>query len=692
MTLIKEVILKPRFSTEDINSSAAQVTAALKPVNELGKEIETTFKEAFDPKNIETSQQRIFRLTKTMLELKVAGKQNSKEFKEIAAEIRKIDESDAIGKVVKKSTSLKGELRKIKEELAGMSDVGSPEFEKLSIRAAKLEDSIGDVNERVKVLASDTFKFDAAVGGIRALTAGFAVAQGAAALFGDESEEVQKALLKVQAATGLLIGVQELSNIATGQGAFKLALLSAAQKVQTFVTTGATVALRAFNAALIATGIGAVIAGIALLVTYWEDIAKFTGIATGNLKDAKKAEEDLAELVKKRKDEIEDFAKTYKGVIGQARLELELAEKRKASEKEIISLKVFLNIAEQEKVKFAIQNKLLSEDALANEKIKLRFLEAELEGLRKIAAVAPRTRQTPIDIEGIGEDYLKTLTLANKNIGKDLVDTLKKLDVPTLVIPIEIQEAIENMRFIQQELPGMIVDGLGNVADTIFQVTLNRQQQEFDSEVANLERIKDARIANENITADEKQIIEAQYQANVSKLREKQFKREQQAAVSQALLNGALAVTNLAVKTIPGTPAFFAGLALIGTTILSQIAVIKSTPPPAFKDGVIDFKGKGTGTSDSNLVRMSRGESVMTAKETSENYDALMAIRRGQFNKFLNQKGFETQRLSKPVGQKEKRRTNIKSRGREKIIIENYGQIANSLASKLNKAAYTKRT
>jgi len=73
MTLIKEVILKPRFSTEDINSSAAQVTAALKPVNELGKEIETTFKEAFDPKNIETSQQRIFRLTKTMLELKVAG-------------------------------------------------------------------------------------------------------------------------------------------------------------------------------------------------------------------------------------------------------------------------------------------------------------------------------------------------------------------------------------------------------------------------------------------------------------------------------------------------------------------------------------------------------------------------------------------------------------------------------------------
>lgn len=45
-----------------------------------------------------------------------------------------------------------------------------------------------------------------------------------------------------------------------------------------------------------------------------------------------------------------------------------------------------------------------------------------------------------------------------------------------------------------------------------------------------------------------------------------------------------------------------------------------------FKDGVVDFKGRGTGRSDSNLARISRGESVINARSTSSAPNALQAI------------------------------------------------------------------
>jgi hypothetical protein len=50
---------------------------------------------------------------------------------------------------------------------------------------------------------------------------------------------------------------------------------------------------------------------------------------------------------------------------------------------------------------------------------------------------------------------------------------------------------------------------------------------------------------------------------------------------------------------------------------LAQVAKINSTPPPKFADGVIGLDGPGNGTSDSINAKLSRGESVMTAKATT---------------------------------------------------------------------------
>lgn len=61
-------------------------------------------------------------------------------------------------------------------------------------------------------------------------------------------------------------------------------------------------------------------------------------------------------------------------------------------------------------------------------------------------------------------------------------------------------------------------------------------------------------------------------------------------------------------------------IATIGAQVLTA---------PKFADGVIGLNGEGTGTSDSNLAWLSRGESVMTAKETNDFFPTLTAIRKG---------------------------------------------------------------
>jgi len=56
---------------------------------------------------------------------------------------------------------------------------------------------------------------------------------------------------------------------------------------------------------------------------------------------------------------------------------------------------------------------------------------------------------------------------------------------------------------------------------------------------------------------------------------------------------------------------------------------LSETIAGAFAEGVEDFQGEGTGTSDSNIIRFSHGESVVTAKATKENKGLVTAMNNG---------------------------------------------------------------
>lgn len=187
----------------------------------------------------------------------------------------------ALSKANTPAKTLKAELRELKEALAlakvNGKDTGD-EFERMRARAGALADAIQDAGAEIKNAGSDTRNIDNVVGSISALAGGFAAVQGAAALFGDENEDLQKALLKVNGAMALASGVQQFYNATLKEGSLtKLAdsvatgIQTATQRVYTLVTGQATAATVAFKVALAATGIGLFVVGVLALVSALQD-------------------------------------------------------------------------------------------------------------------------------------------------------------------------------------------------------------------------------------------------------------------------------------------------------------------------------------------------------------------------------------------------------------------------------------
>lgn len=246
---------------------------------------------------------------------------NSEEFQELNAQLQIAEGflqglGEATDNVNTKNKSLKTELREIKQALAEMEIAGkgnTAEFLALSRRAGELEDQIGDVSARVRVLASDTKYIDAGVQAIQALAGGFAAAQGAAALFGSENEEINKTIQKVTGAMAVLQGIQAVANALNKDSALSVLLFSRAQTTAaatTGVLTGATVAhtgatvagttaVRAFTAALLANPITAILVGLAALVTAliaFSDESDDAEEATNRLNKALESQSLLLEL------------------------------------------------------------------------------------------------------------------------------------------------------------------------------------------------------------------------------------------------------------------------------------------------------------------------------------------------------------------------------------------------------------
>jgi hypothetical protein len=176
--------------------------------------------------------------------------------------------------------SLKSQLRQAQAEVASLADkfgATSKEAIEAAKRAAELKDRIGDAKALTEAFNPDA-KFKALTSSLAGVAGGFSAVQGAMALFGNESEDLQKTLVKVQSAMALSQGLQ-----AVGESIDSFKQLGAVIKTQVVS------AFSTLRGAIIATGYGALVIGIGLLIANFEKVKEtLTNLFPGLIEFANK--------------------------------------------------------------------------------------------------------------------------------------------------------------------------------------------------------------------------------------------------------------------------------------------------------------------------------------------------------------------------------------------------------------------
>jgi hypothetical protein len=547
-------------------------------------------------------------------------------------------ESKKAGKGFK---SMKAELKELKAQIASGS-LGEKELREATKRASQLTDEIGDVNDKVKALASDTKRIDAVVTAFRGIAAAASVAAGAAALFGSENEKLTKTLAQAQGAMALLQGVQELANIATTEGALRTYVLDGAQKAAAVSSRILGVTISA-SMVMATAGISVLIAGLAYLISTMDDTSEsaknmdraLAGDAEAYLKARDKRLAMLKDgldkelLINKQAHdtEINELIKKFKNG------ELSQTAYHKAIE---VENEFFLFNEQQIRDKFAKEEADAAKKA-ADEKLKKvrEAYAAEAKALQdwrdKRQQMLEEMKQASIDMEMAEvEDKINARKKDQNDFDKNLLDRMDKqkaandLELERLKALMSETTAVRKMS--TQEYTQFAIEQATVLSNTIFTINQQNRQAETNDILDSLAMRKDAELANKNLTDAQRLQIEARYQQQEAQIKQRAWEAQKQADLAQAIINTALAVTK-AFATVPPPANIFAAAAA-GVAGAAQIAIISSTQPPKFADG--GMVGGQLHSSGGTLIEAERGEYVINRQSTSDYLPSLKVLNSGE--------------------------------------------------------------
>lgn len=525
--------------------------------------------------------------------------------KEIALEVSLKDSTSA------GTQSAKQRLREMQKELIAMAEAGqqgTDAFKRLEQQAGSLKDEIADVNQRVKNLASDTKRIDAFVGAVQGIAAGFQIAQGAAALFGDENEDLQKAMLKVQGAMALANGVQQVANLLQKESAVMMGLNTLATKAYAVAVGTATGAMRAFRIALAATGIGAIVVALGFAAEAMGLFSSKTEEATDDQKKLKRSLEDTAGT-------LEYYERKLKA---NGATEADLAKLRRQTvqnEKAELDRKL-----QQDVARFGVKNDKY-QTALRQE---IELLDIKIKEETKIIDEAAKQRA---DKEKADRDRRNSQNKAQSDREKAELkqNTDARLAEQERIKLIEIEayyDRLEAQKKFEADKEAVIIAGMQKEAALRMNQTSSAIARDKANKEGELQRESDLRQAQQQmadqsfgiigdiITATAGQSEEAQRKAfNVSKA----------ASIAQAIVNTYLGVTSALAMTkevFPGQRFVQAALTLAAG--LANVAKIKAT----------QFQGGGSNAS--NTAAPSGGTSTATPSATFSNPNTTMLGNQGE--------------------------------------------------------------
>ena len=200
-----------------------------------------------------------------------------------------------------KADNLSAEIGALEDalyEMARAGKSGTKEFDALSAEIGKMKKVIIDTDRTVDGMSQTMAQnLGGALGGV---TAAFELGAGAMGAMGVESEKVEEALLKVQSAMAIAQGVQGIREAIPAFNGLKNSIVSAASGLSTF------------KKALIATGLGAIVALVGALAANWDKVTEFLGGATKAQQALKQSLQEVKGEISKVYEEVNQMTTTFK--------------------------------------------------------------------------------------------------------------------------------------------------------------------------------------------------------------------------------------------------------------------------------------------------------------------------------------------------------------------------------------------
>lgn len=343
------------FAESENAKRLAELKQAQKEANEINKlvvKINQSAEGSYNRLSAQYSLNKIFLNNMTVEEREATeeGRKLVAETKAIYEEMKRLQE--ATGKtslnVGNYSDAAKGLTTQIENQTKQLALLrlegkqGSDEYNRLAKETAILRDAVKDATKEITNMASDTSTLDSVLGLAAGASGGFTAFTGAMELFGAQSEDVQEAQKKLQAAIAITTGVQAIQNAVQKQSAVMLGIsriqMAALSKAQVYnrlvtmqgtkATLAATVAQKAFN--LIAYANPYVLLAMAL-VTVIGALVLFASNTDKSAKNQQKLNEAQKVWLDYLETEATEMNRVSNERVAQLNRELNVAKARNAS-------------------------------------------------------------------------------------------------------------------------------------------------------------------------------------------------------------------------------------------------------------------------------------------------------------------------------------------------------------------------
>lgn len=223
--------------------------------------------------------------------------------------------------VTKETTSLRQQIKELRKEMESCA-VGTDEYAAALQKLANVTHDYKDQQEEIRNSAGDLGTvFDNLQSVSSNVAAGFSAVNAVTTLFGANSENLQKVMVKLQAGMALVQGMKgmegmskDMKHLITSVKAMITTTktqttankaLAASEGTVTTATKATSTAMKGLKTALIATGIGAIIVLVGTLAAHFEDLVNLLKFNKKEAVDYGKVLDDLTEKHQKQNKELE---------------------------------------------------------------------------------------------------------------------------------------------------------------------------------------------------------------------------------------------------------------------------------------------------------------------------------------------------------------------------------------------------